>query len=341
MGAFVKNHRMAGGSAESGGCPVTHALENIMKHTTLVIVAGLAMVAAVAGAGQPVLNSDGTTAHDVLTVTTDAGVWVRTGLNAPVLVRPDAAGDLQLPALATAHHVVLDAATNKPIAAGSLSWQVANAPGELTDATWESADGALDFAATGTEQLTVTAPGYQPKTFVPQTDGRRHPVLLTPLGDLRIELQPATEARLWLARQDQINVTSLFTNVAEKFSDRAPGVLEVRDLDREAGYVGLIVAQGKVPIVGAFQGLPANLTLPLEDGLGVGGTVRDTDGNALAGATIEAMGEIAELDSFRYRQFAKADAEGISPSAGCCRAPSGSAPAHPTGVRRSGARDRC
>jgi protocatechuate 3,4-dioxygenase beta subunit len=283
----------------------------MMKHPQLVIVAGLAMVAAVAGAGQTVLNSDGTTAHDVLTVTTDAGVWARTGLNAPVLVRPGAAGDLQLPALANAHQVVLDAATNKPIEAGSLSWQVANAPGELTDATWESADGALDFAATGTERLTVTAPGYQPETFVPQTDGRRHPVLLTPLGDLRIELQPATEARLWLARQDRINVTSLFTNVAEKYQIDAPGVLEVRDLDREAGYVGLIVAQGKVPVVGAFQGLPAHLTLPLEDGLGVGGTVRDTDGKALAGATIEAMGEIAELDSFRYRQFAKADAEGM------------------------------
>lgn len=281
-----------------------------MKDTTLVIIAGLAMVGAVSAAGQTVINADGTTVHDVLTVPTDTGVWVRVGLGSPVLIGPDGAGNLQLPALSNSNHVVLDAATNEPVESGSLSWKIEKAPAELTDATWTSKHGHLDLPAHQQSELTVSAPGYQPKTFVPVADGRRHPVLLTPLGDLRIELQPATEARLWLARQDRINVTSLFTNVAEKFFIDAPGVLEVRDLDRQAAYVGLIVAQGKVPIVGAFNGLPANLTLPLEDGLSVGGTVRDTEGNPLPGAAVEAMGEIAELDSFRYRQFAKTDSDG-------------------------------
>jgi len=281
-----------------------------MKHFTLVIVAGLAMVAAASGAGHTVITADGTTVHDVLTVPTDTGVWVRVGLGAPLLTGRDGAGNLQLPALATAQCVVLDAATNQPVQAGGLDWIVANAPNELTKAAWTSQSGHLDLPSHSAVELTISAPGYEPKTFVPRADGRRHPVLLTPVGDLRIELQPATEARLWLARQDSINVTSLFTNVAEKYRIDAPGILEVHDLDREAAYVGLIVAQGKVPIVGAFKGLPASLTLPLEDGLSVGGTVRDAEGEPLAGATIEAMGEIAELDSFRYRQFAKTDADG-------------------------------
>lgn len=281
-----------------------------MKHTTLVIVAGLAMVAAVSAAGQTVINADGTAVHDVLSVPADTGAWVRVGLGAPLFIGSDGAGNLQLPALSVSQLIVLDAADNRPVEAGSLSWSVAGAPEDLTAAAWTSVEGHLDVSISGEAELTVSAPGYQSKTIVPQADGRRHPVLLKPLGDLRIELQPATEARLWLARQDRINVTSLFTNVAEKYRIDAPGVINIRDLDREAGYVGLIVAQGKVPIVGAFKGLPTNLTLPLEDGLSVSGTVRDMEGHPLSGATIEAMGEIAELDSFRYRQFAKADAEG-------------------------------
>ena len=281
-----------------------------MKHTTFVIVAGLAMVAAMAGAGQTVVHADGTTALDVLTVPTNAGVWVRTGPGEPLLVQADEAGTLQLPALATAHNVVLDAATNEPVATGNLVWEIADAPRELTAASWTSSDGNLDLLCTGAERLTVSAPGYGSTTLTPQLDGRRHPVLLQPRGDLTIELQPATEARMWLARQDQINVTSLFINVAEKYRIDAPGVIEVQDLDREAAYVGIIVAQGKVPVVGSFQGLPLDQKLPLEDGMTVGGSVRDADGNPLAGASIEAMGEISELDSFRYRQFATTDAEG-------------------------------
>ena len=157
----------------------------------------------------------------------------------------------------------------------------------------------------------MSAPGYAPKTIVTTVDERRHPVLLTPRGDLRIELQPATEARLWLARQDQINVTSLFINVAAKHQIKNEGIIEIRDLDREAPYVGIVVAQGKVPVVGGFQGLPTTQALVLEDGLTVTGSVRDVEGNPLAGSTIEAMGEISELDSFRYRQFASADEKGM------------------------------
>ncbi len=281
-----------------------------MKHAKIVIVAGLAMIAAAAGAGQTVVHADGTTALDVLTVPTNAGVWVRTGPGEPLLVQPDKTGKLQLPALATAYNVVLDAATNKPVAAGNLVWEIADAPRELTAASWTSSDGNLDLICTGAERLSVTAPGYGSTIFTPHLDGRRHPVLLEPRGDLTIELQPATEARMWLARQDQINVTSLFINVAEKYRIDAPGVIEVQDLDREAAYVGIIVAQGKVPVVGAFQGLPLDQKLPLEDGMTVDGSVRDADGNPIAGASVEAMGEISELDNFRYRQFATTDAEG-------------------------------
>lgn len=281
-----------------------------MKHTTLVIFAGLAMAAAVAADGQTVIDQGGAPVEDVLTVGTNAGAWVRPGLGVPLLLTPDGAGNLVLPALSTAQLVVLDAATNQPIVAGSLRWETQGAPRELTEASWASPTGRLDLACPGTERLTVSAPGYASATITTPTDGRRHPVLLAPQGNLRIELQPATAARLWLARQDEITVTSLFTNVAAKFEVDDAGIFEVHDLDREAGYVGLVVAQGKAPFVGAFRGLPMDQKLPLEDGLGVSGAIRDTEGKPLAGANIEAMGEISELDSFRYRQFTTTDAEG-------------------------------
>lgn len=281
-----------------------------MKRTTLVIFTGLAMAVGAAAAAQTVVAPDGTTIGDALIVPGDSGAWVRSGLGAPLLVPADETGTLNLPGLVPAQHVVLDAATGQTISGGTLSWDIPDAPRELTDTSWASPQGFLDFSVQGGERLTVSAPGYAPKTVVTNPDGRRHPILLAPLGDLRIELQPAVEARLWLARQDQINVTTLFTNVAAKYQIDAPGVIEIRDLDRDARYVGVIVAQGKVPIVGGFDGLPQKATLPLEDGLAVTGTVRDLEGKPLAGATIEAMGEISELDSFRYRQFATADVEG-------------------------------
>lgn len=287
-----------------------------MKGRKLVIIAGLAMVAGVAASEQLVIGAEGTIIHDGAAVVSTDGAWVRVGLGAPLAVTADANGALRLPELATATYAVLDAATGEPIEGGSLSWRIEGAPAELSEIAWSSSAGRLDLPCRGDELVVVTAPGYATESVRTQVDGRRHTVLLTPRGALSVELQPAVEGNLWLARQDQINVTHLFSNVADLHPIDAGALLEVRGLDREAAYVGVIVAPGKAPVIGAFQGLPLTHTVTLEEGLGVSGTVRDPEGNPLIGARVEAMGELTELDNFRYRQLAVTDTQGAFKVAG-------------------------
>ena len=64
------------------------------------------------------------------------------------------------------------------------------------------------------------------------------------------------------------------------------------------------------PVHGSFQKLPQKMRLPLEEGLAVSGMVKDNDGNPIPGARIEVLGEIAELDNFRYRQKVVCTEEG-------------------------------
>jgi protocatechuate 3,4-dioxygenase beta subunit len=274
-----------------------------MNRRILVIFAGLTISAAVAVAGHPVMTHEGVILEGAQTAIADNGaIWVRAGLAVPLEVTPDPQGEIHLPPLAAANYVVLDAASGQPVTEGSISWLTPGAPEVLTRSTWNTNDGRLDFSCRGDEKVLFSAPGYGPSSVRLVADGRRHTVLLQPLAALTIELDPAIEAWMWLAREDRINVTNLFVNVAEKHRISADGVIELPDLDRETSYVGIVVAQGMAPVHGSFQKLPQNMSLSLEEGIAVSGTVKDNDGNPIPGARIEALGEIAELDNFRYRQ---------------------------------------
>ncbi len=290
---------------------MTGDLEITMRRTLLVVFAGLVMAAGAAVAGPLVTAQDGTAVEDAVTVQTDNGAtWVRVGAGAPLAVVPDDQGNLQLPELLTASYIVLDAISGEPVPAGSLRWQIAGAPKNLKKAPWRSTHGHLDFLCRGDERMVVAAPGYAPTAVLVSADGRRHSVLLQPQAKLTVALEPATEAMMWLARQDQVKVTNLFKNVADEHVIDAERVLEVRRLDQGASYVGIVVAQGHVPVMMNFQDLPQDLELQLEEGLGISGTVRDNEGNPLAGARVEAFGVITELDGFRYRQYATSTNDG-------------------------------
>ena len=274
-----------------------------MNRRILVIFAGLAISAVVAVAGHPVMTHDGVVIENVQTATADNGaIWVRAGLGAPLAANPDSQGQIHLPQLASANYVVLDAGTGEPVTSGSISWLIPGAPEGITEGTWKNNDGHLDFSCLGDEKVVFSAPGYASSSTRMEADGRRHTVLLQPRAGLTVELDPAIEAWMWLAREDRINVTSLFVTVSQKHQIGTDGIIEVRDLDREASYVGIVVPKGKAPVHGNFQELPKNIRLPLEEGLGVSGSVRDTEGNPIPGARIDVMGEIAELDNFRYHQ---------------------------------------
>jgi protocatechuate 3,4-dioxygenase beta subunit len=265
-----------------------------MRSATLVIITGLAVAVGALGTGE----------------CGDGDGWTRVGHGAPVRLAPGVSEASEAPVPGAAAYAVLDESTGAPVRSGTLSWLVAGAPSELTEVSWSSENGHLDLPCLGGETFIVAAPGYAPRTAVTVIDGRRHSLLLTPRGDLKLSLRPATAARLWLARQDRINVTHLFSNVAEPHDSDAEGRIEVRDLDRDASYVGVVTADGRAPFVGSFQELPLEHALSLEEGLGVSGAVRDERGQPIAGARVEAMGEIAALDNFRYRQAGTAGGDG-------------------------------
>ncbi len=286
--------------------------EIAIGRTSVVIFIGwLAMAAGAAVAAPLVIAQDGTAIDDAVAVQADNGAsWVRVGLGAPLEVTPDDRGNLRLPQLLTARYIVLDAVSGQPVKSGSLRWQIAGAPKELKRASWRSAAGHLDLPCRGDERMVVAAPGYAPTAVVVTADGRRQAVSLRPQAKLTVALEPSTEASMWLAREDRVTVTNLFKNEAEEHEIGAEGVLEVRRLDQGAPYIGIVVAPGHAPIVVSVQDLPKDLELPLEEGLGITGTVRDHEGNPLAGARLEAIGVITELDSFRYRHYATSTADG-------------------------------
>jgi len=282
-----------------------------MKRIMLVIFAGLAMAAGVAGATQSVVAQDGTVIDGAIVVLAgNRSTWVRVGLGAPVEVTTDENGNLRLPNLAVANYAVLNAVTRGEITAGSLSWQVPGAPAELASGSWSTTEGALDLMCRGDERIVVSAPGYGSTTEQITADGRRHTLLLHPQEALTIKLEPALEARLWLAREERVNVTNLFFSVAEKHQIGADGLIEINNLDRGAAYVGVVLAQGKIPVQTYFRELPQRIELQLDDGLAISGTIRDEEGNPLSGASVEALGEMAEIDGYRYTQVGKTSGEG-------------------------------
>jgi protocatechuate 3,4-dioxygenase beta subunit len=282
-----------------------------MRRITLAIFAGLAMAAGVVGAAQPVVAQDGAVIDDaVIALAGNGSSWVRVGLGAPVEVVADEEGNLRLPNLAVANYAVLDAITREEVTAGTLSWQVPGAPAELASGSWSATDGRLDLLCRGDERIVVSAPGYAPTAEQITVDGRRHTLLLHPQEALTIKLEPPLEARLWLAREERVTVTTFFVDVAEKHDIGGDGMIEIDNLDRNATYVGVVFAQGKVPVQTYFRELPQRLELRLDDGLAVDGMVRDEAGNPLSGARVEALGEIAEIDGFRYTQAGKTSGEG-------------------------------
>jgi protocatechuate 3,4-dioxygenase beta subunit len=282
-----------------------------MKRSTIVIFAGLAMAVGSAVFGGEVVAPDGSAISDVLTAPAGGGTtWVRVGLGAPIAVTPNADGKLHLSDLVSAEYLVQDAVSGKPIEEGSLRWQVPGAPDELVSAPWHRTDGHLDLPCRGGERVVISAPGYAPTPTRVVVDGRRHTVLLQPRGAVTIELEPAIEAQMWLAREDQIDVLTLFTNVAAKYEIAEDGTIDVHDLDLEAGYVGVVVAQGMAPAVTTFRDFSEPISVNLVNGIGVSGLVLDEEGEPLGGAKIDILGEIAELDSFRYSQRGTSDPDG-------------------------------
>ena len=282
-----------------------------MKPTTVVIIAGLAMTVGLTAFGTEVIAPDGSIISDAVTVPAGDGLtWVRVGLGAQIAVAPDAEKRLQLPKLEIAGYLVQDAISVKPIEEGSLSWLVPGAPEELANANWSKSGGLLDLGCRGGERIIFSAPGYAPAADRVIADGRRHIVLLQPQGAITIELKPETEAQMWLAREDQIDVLTLFSNVATKHEISDDGAIDIHDLDLDASYVGVVVAQGLAPAVTTFRNFSEPIEVSLADGLGVSGLVLDDKGEPVAGAKIDALGKIDELDSFRYSQRGTTSPEG-------------------------------
>ncbi|MBD3856788.1 MAG: carboxypeptidase regulatory-like domain-containing protein [Acidobacteria bacterium] len=88
-------------------------------------------------------------------------------------------------------------------------------------------------------------------------------------------------------------------------------MIDVQDLDLDASYVGVVVAPGMAPAVTSFRDFSKPVSLVLADGLGVSGLVLDEEGEPVAGAKIDVLGEIKALDSFRYNQRGTSSPKGL------------------------------
>jgi protocatechuate 3,4-dioxygenase beta subunit len=274
-----------------------------MRTSTIFTVIVLTIAVGGVASEVEVVTPEGTVLPDVLTSpAADGTVWVRVGVGAPVAIAPTADGKLVVSGMTVARYLVQDGSTGRPIEDGFLRWQVAGAPNEVTDAPWHQANGHLDLPCRGGEKIVFSAFGYAPTAARVTADGRRHTVLMQPRGAATIELEPAVEARMWLAREDRIDVLTLFANIATRHEIAEDGVLAVDELDLDASYVGVVVAQGKAPAVTMFQDLSEPISVNLMDGLAVTGLVVDENDEPVTGAKIDALGEIAELDNFRYSQ---------------------------------------
>ena len=205
-------------------------LESTMRRITFVIFAGLAMVGAgVVGAGQTVIAQDGGVIDNA--VIAQAGRSVRPGSasvsahlsrSSPMRMGTSICQASRSPAMRS-----WMPSPEKRLPPVHCSGRSPGAPAELASGSWTATDGRLDLPCRGDERIVVSAPGYAPTAEQITVDGRRHTLLLHPQGALTIELEPPLEARMWLAREERINVTNLFFSVAEKHHIGADGLLEI------------------------------------------------------------------------------------------------------------------
>lgn len=281
-----------------------------MQRNAVIIAVCATLVAATGGAAPRVLGPDDRPLEHASVVADADAYWVRDGASRPLLIRPDAANELRIPEMPVARLVVLDAATGKPLPRGTLRWVDPDLPDELAAAAWTSADGRLDLGCAGGETVILAADGYREQRIETRPGDRRRTVLLEPVGDLTIVLNPPVEARLQLAAVPAITVVSPFADVARTIEIAADGRAVADDLDAGVEYLGVITADGLAPVVGRVSEVPKTLRLRLDDGLGLTGRVLDRNAQPVMKARITATGRIEELGGYRYRQRARTDDEG-------------------------------
>ena len=162
-----------------------------MKRTTIVIFAGLTMAVGIAAFATEVTAPDGTVIPNVLTAAAEDGTtWARVDLGAPVAIKPNADGKMQLPHMTVAGYLIQDQISREPIDGGSLNWLVPGAPKTLTQTDWKSSGGTLDISCLGGERVEFSAPGYASTSVRLVTDGRRHTVLMQPQATVDFLFKP-------------------------------------------------------------------------------------------------------------------------------------------------------
>lgn len=281
-----------------------------MQRGVIVLVMVTALVTAAVEAAPRVLGPDDRPlAHASVTADADA-YWVRDGAGLPVLLRPDDENDLRFPDLPIARLLVLDAGTGEPVSSGVLRWIDSEIPDGISTISWSAREGRLDLGCRGGEPIEVMADGFRTRTLSLEPQDRRRTILLQPNGDLEIRVDPAATGRLWLAVDDEISVLSPFSSAADEYEIGADGSVLIRDLDADNAYRGVVVVEGRAPVVGEINELPRQLDLTLGSGLAVTGRVVDPDGKQVARAHVTATGGIADLGGFRYRQTARTGGAG-------------------------------
>jgi len=268
-------------------------------------------------AGQPL---EGTVVAAETIATTDSegtvslppadGYWVKLPMAPPVLTRPGEDGVLEVPGWPRVSLTILEAGSARVLKEGTLRWQVAGAPVELTVEAWQASDGTLHLVCPDGCGFRITVPGHRATTLRPRWGQAGLVVKLARERKVRLTVDPEDAAgEVFVAPDAALGLLTTFGEAASKHTLK-PG--RPLDLELEAGriYRGLLRVPGRAPLPFEIGPEATSLQLHPETGIPLHGTVVTEQGEPLAGATVEVHGAVPARDMMPYTQQARTAEDG-------------------------------
>ncbi|MFV2073850.1 MAG: carboxypeptidase regulatory-like domain-containing protein [Thermoanaerobaculales bacterium] len=268
----------------------------------------LLLAAAAGGAGDfPVVWPDGSPVVDA-TVVCDEGCWAAARGAAP---RPVALkdGELVLQPSPAAHLLVLDELTGVPLTVGGARWLDPAVPEELAVFEWSAEDGRLDLAAPAGTEVEISAAGHRPEIVSLRPGPGRETVMLTPVCELEIVVEPAVDGVVFLAALERVAPFSPLSEVGASHKLEA-GQVRVSGLAAGGTWIGAVLPQAYAPARLVVDALPARIEVALDPGLSLVGAVRDPESQPVSGARVTARGILEDLDRLPYTQQTTTDESG-------------------------------
>lgn len=232
-------------------------------------------------------------------------VWVRAPGAQPLLVEA-AQAPRALQELRPCRVRVVDGATGKPVAKGSLVFPGVPEPFAALEARGE--DGWA-FSCRPPMELEVRAEGYEGKTLLLPAAGSAV-VVLQPQRQLELLLPQPGRGQVCWAREEELGAGVSFRAKA-RCQELQPGGRTQLTLPRQAVRVA-ILPEGWEPLVLGLEDPPEKLEPQLPPGLSLQVLVQDPHGHPVPGATVRVVQKLPQADFLAFAQKAESNEKGIA-----------------------------